>query len=273
MTEQRVSFYFSAHEDDWQLFMNPFAFRDVRDGAKTVFVHVTAGDAGLGTTNGGRKHPYYLAREQGAESAIVFMADAEEHARDDKRTVSVAINGHPMRRVSYRNTIAYFLRLPDGSTDGGGYADTGYQSLKLLAEGKIKTIAAIDQSTTYRSWNELVVTVRALIERERGQNTSLDMHIPELDPALNPNDHPDHVMTAKLALEAAHSLKARRIHHPGYMCGVRPENLSGYDRDMKCAVYAVTLAAIQALDHSTNWQHYDQSFVARDYFRVENSTV
>jgi hypothetical protein len=57
------------------------------------------------------------------------------------------------------------------------------------------------------------------------------------------------------------------------MCGARPENLGGYDRDMKCAVYAVTLAAIQALDHSTNWQHYDQSFVARDYFRVENSTV
>ena len=190
MTDQRVSFYFSAHEDDWQLFMNPSAFRDVRDGVKTVFVHVTAGDAGLGTANGGRKHPYYLAREQGAESAIVFMADAEEHARDDKRTVSAAINGHPMRRVSYRNTIAYFLRLPDGSTDGGGYADTGYQSLKLLAEAKIQTIAAIDQSTTYRSWNELVATVRALIDRERGQSPRWTCTFPSSIPRSIPTTTP-----------------------------------------------------------------------------------
>jgi len=28
----RVSFYFAAHEDDWQLFMNPPAFQDVIDG-------------------------------------------------------------------------------------------------------------------------------------------------------------------------------------------------------------------------------------------------
>ena len=45
----KVSFYFAAHEDDWQLFMNPSAFQDVINGAaKTVFVHMTAGDAGRG---------------------------------------------------------------------------------------------------------------------------------------------------------------------------------------------------------------------------------
>jgi len=54
----KVSFYFAAHQDDWQLFMNPSAFEDVAGGAaKTVFVHVTAGDAGLGTDSGGRQHP------------------------------------------------------------------------------------------------------------------------------------------------------------------------------------------------------------------------
>jgi hypothetical protein len=37
----KVSFYFAAHEDDWQLFMNPSAFQDVMNGAaKTVFIHV-----------------------------------------------------------------------------------------------------------------------------------------------------------------------------------------------------------------------------------------
>ena len=62
-------------EDDWQLFMNPSAFEDVTGGAaKTVFVHVTAGDDGLGVGSGGRKRPYYLARENGALDAIRFMA-------------------------------------------------------------------------------------------------------------------------------------------------------------------------------------------------------
>ncbi len=75
----KVSFYFAAHEDDWQLFMNPSAFQDVINGAKkTVFIHMTAGDAGLGTGRGGRKHPFYLARENGAKRAIRFMADADD---------------------------------------------------------------------------------------------------------------------------------------------------------------------------------------------------
>ena len=78
---QRVAFYFAAHEDDWQLFMNPTAFYDVLDAnTKTVFIHMTAGDAGLGTNTGGRKHPYYAARENGAENAIRFMADSDNRA-------------------------------------------------------------------------------------------------------------------------------------------------------------------------------------------------
>lgn len=270
MPVQRVSFYFSAHEDDWQLFMNPSAFHDVLDGGKTVFVHVTAGDAGLGTANGGRKHPYYLARENGAESAIRFMADAVEGPPLEEAAGSVTINGHPVRRVNYRNTAAYFLRLPDGGTEGAGYAETGYQSLKRLAAGEIATLAVIDGTTAYQSWGDLLATFRALIDLERAQTASVDLHVPELDPAINPNDHPDHVMTAKLALEAAEDLSGRRIHHPGYNCGALPENLEGAERDMKCAVYAVTLAGVMALDHPTSWQHYDQSFVGRNYCRVSS---
>ena len=272
MPVQRVSFYFSAHEDDWQLFMNPSAFHDVLDDVKTVFVHVTAGDAGLGTANGGRKHPYYLARENGAESAIRFMADAVEGPLVAQAVAApMTVNGHPLRRVSYRNTVAYFLRLPDGGTEGAGYDETAHQSLKRLAAGEIATLTAIDGTTAYQGWRDLTATLRALIDLERAQAPSVDLHVPELDPAINPNDHPDHVGTAKLALEAAkHLSDARRIHHPGYNCGALPENLEGRERDMKCAVYAVTLAGVMALDHPTSWQHYDQSFVGRNYCRVSS---
>ena len=132
----KVSFYFAAHEDDWQLFMNPSAFQDVIKGAaKTVFVHLTAGDAGLGTGLGGRKHPFYLARENGAEAAIRFMADADA-TPGERVAAPMVFNGHPIYRVSYRNTVGYFLRVPDGNASGAGYSETSFQSLKRLASGE-----------------------------------------------------------------------------------------------------------------------------------------
>ena len=95
----KVSFYFAGHEDDWQLFMNPSAFQDVIKGAaKTVFVHLTAGDAGLGNGLGGRKHPFYLARENGAEAAIRFMADADA-VPGERIAAPMSFNGHMIYRV------------------------------------------------------------------------------------------------------------------------------------------------------------------------------
>jgi hypothetical protein len=271
---QRVSFYFSAHQDDWQLFMNPSAFRDVLDGnTKCVFIHMTAGDAGLGTSNGGRKHPLYLARENGAECAIRFMADSDDRPPVEKMASPMEFNGHPIHRVGYRNTVAYFLRLPDGSPEGTGYADTGYQSLKRLAGGQIDTLSTIDGTTSYHGWRDLVATLRAIIDFDRGTAPRVQLNVPEPDPAINPNDHSDHVMTAKAALDAAEGLTGTgRLYYVGYASAELPENLSGQDRDMKCAVYAVTLAGVLALDHPTAWQHYDHSFVGRNYFRVEEAS-
>ena len=69
-------------------------------------------------------------------------------------------DGHPIHRVSYRNTVSYFLRVPDGSPLGTGYAHTGFQSLKRLADGDNDTLAAVDGSTVYHGWNDLVGTLR-----------------------------------------------------------------------------------------------------------------
>src|SRR5262249_21279726 len=151
-SHERVSFYFAAHEDDWQLFMNPSAFQDVVEPkTKAVFVHMTAGDAGRGMGTSGRKYPYYLARENGTEVAIRFMADAAAHPTS-KSESSTPFDGHPIYRVLYRNTAAYFLRLPDGNAEGTGYQGTGFQSLARLANGEIANLSAIDGSTAYRGW-------------------------------------------------------------------------------------------------------------------------
>jgi hypothetical protein len=265
-----VSFYFAAHQDDWQLFMNPAPFEQVVEPShKAVFIHMTAGDAGLGLGSGGRKHPLYLARENGAEAAVRFMA--EPVGTTSNRTAThMEVNGHAIFRVAYRNTVSYFLRLPDGSPHGTGYSNTGFQSLKRLTEGQIETISAIDGSANYRGWADLTGTLRAIIDFERGGAPSVQLHVAEMDERVNPGDHSDHLVTAKAALEAAGGLTcARRFHYVDYASSKLPENLNAQQRDMEGAVFAVTLAGVLALDHQTAWQRYNHWYVGRNYFRVE----
>ncbi len=269
----KVSFYFAAHEDDWQLFMNPSAFDDVAGGAvKTVFVHVTAGDAGIGTGANGRKHPYYLARENGADNAVRFMVDANT-APASETAAHMEFNGHEVYRVTYRNTVRYFLRVPDGNPGGTGYAGTGWQSLQRLADGAIDTMTAIDGSAAYRGWGDLVATVRAIMAFERGSATLTQINVADPDPAINPGDHSDHLMTSRLAVEAAKDLGCvRRVYYVDYASSKLPENLSARQRDMESSVFAVTLAGVLAFDHGTAWRRYDDWYVGRNYFRVDEPT-
>ncbi len=267
---RRAAFYFSAHQDDWQLFMNPPAFLDVLDDAtRCIFVHMTAGDAGLGVGTDGRKHPFYLARDNGSQTAIRFMADANDRSPIEPAVAALRFAGHAIRRVAYRNTTAYFLHLPDGNPEGGGYAETGYQSLKRLAKGEIETLTAIDGSAVYRGWRELVATLRAIIDFECAPDLSVNLHVPEPDRAININDHADHLATADAILDAANDIPARWFRHVGYASMDRPKNLAPDDRDMQCAVFAVTLAGIMALDHRVSWQHYDGLYIGRSCYSVE----
>ena len=273
-TGNSVSFYFAAHEDDWQLFMNPSAFNDVLGGAKkTVFIHVTAGDAGLGDGTGGRKHPLFLARENGAESAVRFMADAR-HSPAEAAISHVSLNNHPLYRVEYQNTVSYFLRVADGNADGGGYPATHYQSLRRLAEGSNNDLAAVDGSTAYHGWRDLVGTIRAIVQHERDGAPLIQVNVAETDPALNPADHSDHLTTAKAALDAVTDEPCvRRVYYVDYASARRNENLAAVQRDMESSVFAVTLAGVSALDHPTSWRHYDESFIGRNYFRVIEPTA
>ncbi len=268
----KVSFYFAAHEDDWQLFMNPNAFDDVMGGArKTVFVHVTAGDAGLGAGSGGRGHPYYLARENGALQAIRFMVDADKNPIKDTQG-PVNIDGHSVYRVRYGNAVSYFLRLPDGGS-GAGFAGTNFQSLKRFADGAIGAMSAVDGSTSYRNWKDLVDTVQHIISFERGHSPLAQINVADPDPSINPHDHADHLATAKLALDAVKDMSCvKREYYVDYASAKLPANLNAQDRDMKSAVFAVTLEGVIDLDHRTAWHHYDGFYSGREYFRVQQAS-
>lgn len=264
--EDAVSFYVVGHEDDWQLFMNPPASQDVAGAArKAVFIHLTAGDAGQGAPSEEGRPPFFLARENGVDTALRFMTGGPGREGFED------VRGHRLRRLSYRGAQAYFLRLPDGG-DGHGYERTGRQSLALLEKGAIPRIAAVDSSAVYAGWADLVATLRAIIDRERGDAKAVTFHVSETDPAVNPDDHPDHLAASQAALAAASSLKcARWFLHESYHVSSRPgnpANLTSEEREEQTAVFAATVAGVTALGGPSTWEPGYRQWLGRAYWRA-----
>jgi hypothetical protein len=169
--------------------------------------------------------------------------------------------------------VSYFLRVPDGNALGTGYYETGFQSLKRLAGGDIDTLSAIDGSAVYHGWSDLTETVRKIVDFERGRAGAVQLNVAELDARINPFDHSDHLMTAKAALDAVIDLACvRRVYYVDYASSKLPENLNAEQRDMESSVFAVTAAGVLAYDHRTFWHHYDETFIGRNYFRVEEGS-
>jgi hypothetical protein len=263
-----VAFYFGAHPDDWQLFMNPNAYYDVqRPSNKVVFVYVTAGDAGLGLGDGGRAQPYYLARENGAKLSVRFMADAAKTPDTPAESVA-SISGHSIKRWIYRNTVSYFMRLPDGSPQGTGYLATAEQSLKRLHEGAIRKMTAIDDSTTYEGWPDLRTTLRKLIEQERGTATNVWVNIP--DTKENVGDHADHQHMAQGVLEAIADVRwINKALYLNYVTADMEENMSSTEREIEAGTFAALSMGLTALDHPSPWDRLHRSWLSRHYFRIE----
>ena len=127
------------------------------------------------------------------------MADASRPWAEGSTTVNVTINGRSIRTVSYRCTVAYFLRLPDGNGDGGGFPGTGSVSLSKLFDGRISTLRAVNGSTTYRGWSDLVNTVAAIVSREASGSPNVWLNVNDPNSSFNPGDHADHTATGSLA--------------------------------------------------------------------------
>jgi LmbE family N-acetylglucosaminyl deacetylase len=270
MADSGIRFYFSPHPDDWQLFMNPNAWNDVQQaGSKVVFVYVTAGDGSNGNGPLTTAHPYYAARENGARMAVRFVADSGAQPLDSPIT-QVSINGHLVARYVYRNTVSYFLRLPDGSLTGGGYASTGFQSLLRLHLGEIATLTAIDQSTVYYGWSDLSATVTALIRGEVGQCAGGWVNLPDPDVVRNPGDHPDHYQTAALVLNAvAREPDFTKAYYVDYATSSMPNNLSPDDAQIETVTFAQVIAGLNAFGWPAPWDQAHRSWLGKTYVRVD----
>ena len=224
-----------AHEDDWQLFMGDVLTTRLRLGNRGVFVYLTAGDDGRDST-------YWQTRERAALQSTRIAAGLP--VSQPFACSVVEIRQHPMRKCIGGNIESYFLRLPDGKRDGKGFARYGYRSLRKLRANPASEISAIDASTTYRGWNDLMTTVGEIAQLD---STAVTLHTTDPSIARNPHDHFDHRMTGLLVQDLRKEHRVAAIYYLGYALAMRAANRStgqvqakttlllAYDREMMAA--------------------------------------
>ncbi len=233
---ETISFYIVAHADDWQLFMQPNAFKDlVAPGNKTIFIITTAGDAG-------NEEKYWSAREDGTKSSIRFCLAPLTTLSESMAARS--FNSHAVHYWSCNNATCYFLRLPDGGLDGTGFSRYHHQSLTKLREDQISKIIAVDKSTTYNSYSDFETTLEGIILFESaGISTSW---INYLNPCTNanPHDHADHYATGKAISKMSIILKTSQALFTGYSVRNNTERLNEEDYFWKAAMLAAYEKAV-----------------------------
>jgi hypothetical protein len=223
-----VSFYISPHPDDWQLFYGHKAYEDaLKPSTKIVFIYTTAGDAG-------RADGWWEAREQAALASVSCITSSQ-HVAD---TSVVLINHHWITKHTLANSVSYCMRLPDGLPHGTGSETWHGQSLHRLHRNN-QPITAVDQSTTYTTWQDFCNTIDHILTLEHDEGIPQEccwIHAPEYLSNLNPDDHADHLASA----DAIHTIATIRYNcawwltYYTYYC---PDNLSATELYRKRATF------------------------------------
>ena len=240
-----ISFYIAPHLDDWQLFYGHKAYEDaLKPSTKIVFIYTTAGDAG-------RADGWWEAREQAALASVSCITSSQ-HVAD---TSAVLINHHWITKHTLANSVSYCMRLPDGLPHGTGSETWLGQSLHKLHRNN-EPITAVDQSTTYTTWQDFCTTLEHLLKLEHDAAIPQEccwIHAPDHLSSINPDDHADHLASA----DAIHTISKMRYNcvwwltYYTYYC---PANLSATELCRKRAAfvsYGDKIEEITAGEHSS----------------------
>jgi hypothetical protein len=216
----------------------------LHSGNRGVFVYLTAGDDG-------RDSLYWLTRERGALQSTRVAAGIP--ATDSDSCSIVQIHAHTVRRCALGDTESYFLRLPDGSRNGKGFARYGYQSLRKLRAKRISEINAIDGSASYRGWADLMATVGAIVELDSAGAT---MHTSDPSVARNPHDHFDHRMAGVLVADVRKQNHSDAMYYLGYALATRADNRSNDQAHAKIALFVAYDREMMAVNKK--WSAYEE---------------
>ncbi len=268
LSAQTTRVFGVAHQDDWQLFMNPNVANSIQSPEdKTVIIHLTAGDAGYGMGN----DAFYKAREEGALRAVRFLSNtAEDRSKigDEMSRRVILIRNHPILTYTYHNTVVYFLRLPDGNGDGSGFELHQQKSLEKFYNRQVVDFKAIDQSTTYTNKEDLLGTIKELIATAH-TGTQLEIHLSELSEDLNVDDHSDHLTASRFISEAAtNQFKGEFYYYIDYQSANLESNLERSEIMINSGAWGATASGLSDHRHASLWDEYHTTYLDRQYYRV-----
>ncbi len=263
---QNISVFLSPHPDDWQLFMNPNAYKELaKPNRKVIFLHITSGDGGNSSSS------YYLTREEGSSRAIRFLASTlYGSSGSNMNPQAIPINGHSILRSSSHNAIVYFMRLPDGG-NAGGYAIHNYENLQKIYEGTINQISAIDNSSTYTSLIDLQNTIEAILKNETTSPDSIQFNIGDTDSGLNPADHADHIYTSLIIQNVAKKFPSSKVSlnfYKEYSTTNDAQNVFGSDFLIDAATWGVTVSVLTDNFLYSTWDGAHNSWIGKQYYRT-----
>lgn len=220
-----------AHADDWQVFMADAVVERIKSGRRPVFIYLTAGDHG-------RDSVYWQQREQAAlqSTRVAIGAALETAARCDTAIVAA----HAIARCYLGSSLSYFLRLPDGNRDGAGFRRNRFESLRKLRTDRIADISAVDGSSRYADWQDLLATVDALVRLATDSSLASEMVLHTTDPSvrINPHDHYDHRMAGKLVESLLRTNGWGGRYYIGYALATRAPNRTSVQRQEKLSVFS-----------------------------------
>lgn len=256
----------TAHPDDWQLFMGAAICDEVqKEQRKVLFICLTGGQANEPSD------AYWQSREAGHWASIMQAVDlaGPPGAGVAAPAPEVAVlNGHPIERRRYRNTVAYYLHLPDGGLAGKGLGRGNWQSLQQLwAAGR--PVQPLNGGAPYTSWQELCQTVRLLLAHE-AMLSRLTVHAPQPEEQRNPGDHSDHRMAGQLALDATKQMECRYWQYVGYDIQRRPVNITPTQVSNKLLVYRAYTETMARQGQASGWDEKHLVFIQRQYAQVKH---
>jgi LmbE family N-acetylglucosaminyl deacetylase len=264
-TSANAALFIAAHPDDVAYLMHKNAQSDVASGYPTVFVLMTAGDAGNGTGLAGNtmKVPYYRARLKAMELYVHFWQGLNPNLAAPVPTYSTeAIKGKYVESIHMGNVVLYNLNLPDNT------------SLMQLYKGQIKTVSSISPINTY-TLPQVLDVLREILRKNNPATQMININTQDPDSIWNPGDHTDHLATGAIA-KAAYGVApwncANMLYYRGYVIAGFPQVFSEADIKMHEATIGVLNAGLIANGNRSTWDDFHNGFLGRMYLRGEMGT-
>lgn len=252
-----AALFIAAHPDDIAYLMNKNAQIDVKSNYATVFLVLTAGDAGNGTgANGNTKNiPYYRARLRAHELTVRFWQGLDSDIAAPLPTYSTElIKGKNVETVTMGNVVMYYLNLPDNGT------------LMQLSKRDIFSVRSISPVNTY-TLAQVKDVIREIIRINNPATPIINLNTQDPDAIWNSGDHPDHLATGEIVSEAVTEVAAyncvHQLFYQGYIVGGDAPTYTRDEMEIQVATIGVLNSGLIDNGNKSTWDYFHNNFFGK----------